>query len=165
MIKHGYNKRGHKHPLYTKWDGMVQRCTNENHRAYRRYGGRGIEICREWRCSAEAFIEWSIGNGWKDGLQIDRINNDGDYCPENCRFVTNVENMKNRSILTAANKSGYRGVSFCRQTSKWIAYPVINGVPVWLKRWPSKKEALYAINYYIISNELEGSYPIPEFKE
>lgn len=65
-----------------------------------RYGGRGIKICPEWDHPKGhvAFISWALANGWAEGLQIDRADNNGGYSPENCRFVTLKENLKNREM-------------------------------------------------------------------
>lgn len=81
--------------LHGVWRNMQKRCNEEGSLNYHRYGGRGIGICREWLCPA-TFIEWALANGYRRGLQIDRIDNDGDYCPENCRFVTSKANNRNR---------------------------------------------------------------------
>lgn len=83
------------HPLYHCLAGMIQRCTNKKNAAYKYYGGRGILLCAEWRNNFEAFYLWAIDNGWEKGLTIDRINNDGNYEPGNCRWVTLKENMNN----------------------------------------------------------------------
>ena len=76
---------------------MKQRCLNPNKHNYHRYGGRGIQVCKEWLRSAP-FIEWALNNGYQDNLTIDRIDNDGNYEPSNCRWITNEENQKNRTI-------------------------------------------------------------------
>lgn len=91
-----------EHPLYSvRWD-MVQRCYNPNNYQYHRYGGRGIEISKEWLDTPASFVVWGIMNGWKKGLQIDRTDNNGNYEPSNCRFVTNKVNSRNsrRTRLT-----------------------------------------------------------------
>ena len=83
--------------LYTVLQSMKKRCYNTNHRSYGRYGGRGIYIYNEWLDNENIFYEWCHSNGFKRGLQIDRRDNDGSYTPENCRFVTRAENIRNSS--------------------------------------------------------------------
>lgn len=75
---------------------MKERCYNPNSKSYHRYGGRGIKVCDEWLNDHDAFVQWALENGYSDGLAIDRIDNNGDYCPENCRFVTLKKNNQNR---------------------------------------------------------------------
>lgn len=75
---------------------MKERCYDPSDRRYADWGGRGIHICDEWLNNKEDFFEWSIQNGYKEGLSIDRIDNDKDYSPENCRWVTLKENNQNR---------------------------------------------------------------------
>lgn len=82
--------------LYSVWHEMIRRCVNQKHFAYKRYGGRGISVCNEWE-DVSIFYNWAINNGYEDGYQLDRVDNDGNYCPENCRFVTQKENMRNNS--------------------------------------------------------------------
>lgn len=83
--------------LYKVWNSMKHRCYNETNTRYNRYGNRGIKVCGEWLSDFEVFMTWSILNGYKEGLQLDRIDNNGDYKPENCRFVPSSENSRNRS--------------------------------------------------------------------
>lgn len=80
--------------LYVIWAGMVQRCENPNHHSYANYGGRGISLHGEWREYAN-FMKWSTENGYGKSLQIDRKDNDGNYCPENCRWTTSKVNGRN----------------------------------------------------------------------
>lgn len=82
--------------MYNSWQNMKQRCLNPNHPKYHRYGGRGIDICKEWH-TIEGFTEWAINSGYKKGLTIDRIDNDGIYEPDNCRWVTHAKNSRNKS--------------------------------------------------------------------
>lgn len=83
--------------LYRRYYHIKERCYNPNSKAYKRYGGRGIAMCDEWLNSYQAFEEWCLSHGFSKELAIDRINNDGDYAPNNCRFVTLKENNQNRN--------------------------------------------------------------------
>lgn len=84
-----------EHRLYRVWEHMKERCSNPNCKAFKWYGGRGISVCKEWRENFKMFYDWAKTKH-KKGLQIDRRDNDGNYTPENCRFVTHLENMRNR---------------------------------------------------------------------
>lgn len=91
--KHGY--KGTR--LYNVWATIKGRCLCKSNSAYHYYGAKGITVCEEWKNSFVAFKDWALQSGYKDTLQIDRINNNGNYTPENCRFVTNAENARNSS--------------------------------------------------------------------
>lgn len=90
--KHGYAKS----KLYRVWTGIKERCFRDGHINSNRYKGRGIKMCDRWKNSFTSFKNWALQNGWKEGLQIDRINNNGHYTPSNCRFVTNIVNANNK---------------------------------------------------------------------
>ena len=75
---------------------MLDRCYNKKSKGYKNYGKRGITVCKKWRDAPKEFNEWALKNGYKEGLQIDRENNNGNYTPNNCRFVTRAINMANR---------------------------------------------------------------------
>lgn len=83
--------------LYGIWCSMKARCYNKNTKYYDRYGGRGIDICDQWKNDYESFKDWSVKNGYSDGLSIDRINNDRGYSPDNCRWISMKEQANNRS--------------------------------------------------------------------
>lgn len=82
--------------LYRIWRGMKQRCLNPNYHSFPEYGGRGITICDEWIDDFPQFYEWSIANGYRDDLTIDRMDNDKGYCPTNCRWATRSEQNSNQ---------------------------------------------------------------------
>lgn len=93
--------RGRKHGkmntrLYSVWRGMKERCTRESSISYKYYGCRGISVCDEWKESFAAFYKWSIENGYKENLTIDRIDINGDYSPWNCKWYTWDEQQRNR---------------------------------------------------------------------
>jgi hypothetical protein len=90
-MKHGFSE----HKLYKVWENMKSRCYNDQVVSYYRYGGRGISVCDEWH-DPETFVKWSLNNGWSDELTIDRIDNDGNYEPANCRFTTAKIQANNR---------------------------------------------------------------------
>ena len=104
--KHGQ----YKTRLYKIWLGMRSRCYNKNTANYYRYGGRGIKVCDEWNNSFESFMDWALKNGYdEDGgrnCTINRIDNDGNYCPENCNFANSQEQANNRSTNTKITVNG-----------------------------------------------------------
>jgi len=83
--------------IYKSWINIKKRCLNPNDDSYKHYGGRGILICEEWM-SFESFYNWAISNGYSDELEIDRENNNGNYEPNNCRYVTRKQNSRNRRL-------------------------------------------------------------------
>lgn len=98
--KHGLKD----HNLYRKFYGMKTRCYNAKDEHYKDYGGRGIRICDEWLNDFQSFYDWAMANGWQQGLDIDRINNDGNYEPSNCHFVTTLVNNHNRRNSKLSNE-------------------------------------------------------------
>lgn len=90
--KHGYSGT----PLYQCWIDMKHRCSNPKYRDYHRYGGRGIKVCNEWMTFIP-FMNWAISNGYEKGLEIDRINNNGNYEPLNCRWSNEQQQSLNRN--------------------------------------------------------------------
>ena len=86
--------------LYYTWQGMKARCLRKSHSKYKDYGARGITVCNEWLNDFRAFCEWSLANGYRHGLSIDRIDNDSGYRPDNCRWTTcSVQNSNRRRAM------------------------------------------------------------------
>ena len=94
--------------IYHMWYTMIRRCYNSNDPAYHNYGARGISVCTEWRESRKEFEEFARRCGWARDLQIDRIDNSGNYDPENVRFVAtrkNCRNKRNNTLITIGGKT------------------------------------------------------------
>lgn len=81
--------------VYLRWATMMSRCYNPNRAKYKSYGARGIRVCEEWH-DVRKFAKWAKENGYAPDLQLDRIDNNGHYCPENCHFVSAIENSQNK---------------------------------------------------------------------
>ena len=107
------------------WNNMMNRCYRAKNKDYKYYGGRGIKVCSEWAENINAFYDWALDNGYRDDLTIDRIDNDGDYAPYNCRWVDRSTQRLNNSQI--------RNVT-------------INGVTMPIKHWCKE----YGINYDMV---------------
>jgi len=97
-----------KHKLYGRWKNIKYRCSDHCvvEKDYKVYAGRGITLCDEWKNDYSKFRDWSLENGYKDGLDLDRVNPDKGYSPSNCRYVTHIENIRNnRNIVLSVEKA------------------------------------------------------------
>lgn len=127
----------HNTRLYNIWCNIKARCTNPKHPNYNTYGNKGIIICDEWKTNFLSFYNWAVKNGYKDNLTIDRINVNGNYEPDNCRWVT-------RKV---------QGIN--RNTSKFITY---NNKTLCITEWAD----LYNINRATLSWRLNHGWNIEE---
>ena len=166
-----YSKRRRKHglsnhKLISVYKNFIYRCTKIDHLQYCDYGGRGITVCDEWldkNNGLMSFYNWAIESGYKEGLQIDRRDNDGNYEPSNCRWVTNRVNTLNTRVQKN-NSSGYLGISKRKCNGRWNSRIIIFGKTISLGSFTTKKQALESRNNYIRENKLGHEYKIQEWK-
>ena len=149
--------------LYNIWSHMKTRTLNPKHKHYNDYGGRGITICNEWKNDFKAFYDWAMSNGYSDELSIDRIDNDGNYEPNNCRWVTQTIQARNTRI-PKNNTSGYKGVSYHKRDKIFTALICVNKKLIHLGSFKTPVEGAIAYNNYIIENNLDG-YNLNEIPE
>lgn len=155
---HGLSKT----PIYSTYMNIKARCSNKNVPEYRYYGGRGITICKEWKNNFMNFYNWAMANGYKKGLTIDRIDNNGNYEPYNCRLATMQEQNLNQN-KRRDNKSGYVGICFHIGIKKWYARIKFNTKTIFSKHFDTLKEAIKGRNNFIRDNNLP--HKIQQYKE
>lgn len=115
--------------LYHTWQGMKKRCNSPDDASYPRYGGRGITVCKEWESSFESFMEWALNNGYADNLTIDRVDNNGNYGPSNCRWTepksqarnrrSNIKVRYNGKVMTLIELSEATGLSYSLLSARY----------------------------------------------
>lgn len=128
ITKHGL----HGTRIYRIYHHMINRCEYAKDVRYPNYGGRGISVCDEWRDRFDAFVEWAHSTGYSDELSIDRIDNDGNYTPENCRWSTPSEQAVNRRSTTLYTINGVTKClnDWCKEsalTRSGVQYRLKNG--------------------------------------
>lgn len=149
MVKH--NKSNTK--LYRIYYGMKQRCNNPSAREYHNYGGRGIKVCDEWENDFSSFYNWSIGNGYTIGLQLDRINNDENYEPNNCRWVTPIINSNNKRTCVYFEYNGKK-----LSINQWSRELGINKNTLWRYLRVKKYDIEYIIKVYCRGGGFNGTH-------
>jgi hypothetical protein len=145
-FKHGSSKKDYR--LYHIWRGIRNRCLNKKSNRFPRYGGRGIKICNGWSNNFTEFEIWSIKNGYNNDLTIDRIDNDGNYEPNNCRWITLQQNSFNRGSLVGS-ASIYKGVTIIKNKTKKDRYRAsisINNKSIHIGYFDNEEEAAKAYN-------------------
>ena len=144
-IVHGYTLNDYDSRIYSIWKNMKQRCFNPNNTKYDKYGGRGIKICDEWK-SIQCFHGWAIKNGYSPELCIDRINNDGNYEPSNCRWISNREQQNNTSrcqpiTINGISKNRTEWQTFARDNKiKGYTTPLTQGRQAFIQFMQTKIE-------------------------
>ena len=122
-IKISYNKR-----IMSIYSGMKQRCYNPKAKGFKYYGGKGVVICDEWLNDRKLFYNWAINNGYSDELTIDRIENDGNYEPDNCRWTTWEEQANNKSNTVYYRYEGEikSSLDWCKET--WLTFETLKNI-------------------------------------
>lgn len=122
------NQNPYKKRIMKIFQKMKERCYNQRDISYKNYGARGIKICKEWLNDYNKFYEWSINNGYKNNLSIDRIDTNKNYCPQNCRWATRLEQARNKRNSAFFE---YNGIRWC--LSEWADYLGITEKLLWQK--------------------------------
>ncbi|MDX1353088.1 MAG: hypothetical protein R3254_08750 [Thiomicrorhabdus sp.] len=156
-INHGESKTR----LYTIWQRMKSRCYDENNNRFEHYGARNIKVCEEWVNNFPNFKKWSLNNGYSDKLTIDRINNDLDYEPSNCRWASYTTQARNCKVIRKTNTSGYKGASFHKTRKRWRAHISIDDKLKTLGTFKDAKHAALAYDTFVIVYGLEHSRNFP----
>lgn len=134
-------RKNTNHRLYDRYSKMIKRCYDKNNGRYNYYGARGIKVCDRWLESFNNFLD-DMEDSFKEGLELDRIDNNGNYSPENCRWVTHSENMLNRKCFD--NKTGFHGVKKTRYNT-FIGRCQINKKSYRTKSYKNPEDACKAI--------------------
>jgi AP2 domain. len=147
--------------LHNIWKNMLSRCGNPNNPSYFDYGARGIAVCYEWRKGFVAFHDWALANGYGESLTIDRVDNDLGYSPNNCRWVTMLEQGHNKR-MNKRNKTGVSGVRWHKGNKHWEAWICINGKSTYLGEYKDFQDAVLARKAaeekFWATNEIEGGH-------
>lgn len=143
--------------IYRIWIGMKARCYNKNSVPYPHYGARGITVCDEWTDKEHGFMNfynWSVNHGYEDNLSIDRINVDGNYCPDNCRWADNYIQSVNRH--KKKSESGYIGISKHNNCDTYYGRVKVHRKVICTGSAKTALEAAILRDQFIIDHNLEN---------
>ena len=121
-----HNKSNTK--LYRVWATMRGRCRSQSYSGFRHYGGRGISVCTEWEDNFQSFYDWAISAGYREGLSIDRIDTNGNYEPQNCRWVSKTTQANNKRTNV---KIEYNGE--VHTVAEWASIFGLNYITLWMR--------------------------------
>ena len=142
--------------IYKMWQNMKSRCNCPSASKYNIYGGRGIKVCDEWQHDFMAFYTWAVKNGYRDDLTIDRIDGNGNYCPENCRFATYAEQNNHLSTTVFLTYNG--------ETHSLKDWANITGISHdclsarYLRKWDTKRLLTEKSNKIVKRDEITGRF-------
>jgi len=148
-LKHGGAKMEGYDPIYNLWRAMMRRCYTPTTKHYERYGGRGIKVCEAWRNSYLQFKQ-DIGPKPDEWATLDRINNDGNYEPFNCRWTNKSIQSRNTRKIRVNNTSGFRGVYFEKRRKKWFAMIICNKKRFNLGYYDTPRDSAIAYDTFVI---------------
>lgn len=131
------------------FNGMKQRCYNDKNKNYRWYGAKGIEICDEWLTNPLLFEEWALKNGYQDDLTIDRIDENKNYSPDNCRWITDIQNVKYKSTTSLIDVDGEKHTG--KDWSKILGFS-INTINKYIKKYGLENTIEFIKRYKINPN-------------
>ena len=171
-------------PLYIKWYAMMHRCENPNDVNYKHYGARGISVCSEWRSSFIPFRDWALASGYSNGLEIDRIDVNKGYSPDNCRWVTHTENENNKrdnrietykgvtdTLANLCRRFNANYANTCRRLYEGLTIDeafekpyrktrmmnlTVNGETATVKEWANR----YGINSSVVCERINAGWPV-----